>query len=127
MILYKFSFFLVFAVAVAVSAVPVQVGVIYKDVIQELGKPDGRLIIGNKQVLTYGEARVAIRDKNVISVSPEFERLLEERANKLKFVQSMREADLINYRGQWVTEAEKENILQAIQASKSDYDPLIIQ
>ena len=106
---------LVFVFTVVVSAVPIQVGVVYDDVIKELGKPDGKITIGNKQVLTYGDAKVAIRDKNVISVSPEFKRLLEERESKLRLVKFMRESNYVNYRGQWVTPEEKKQIMRAEQ------------
>lgn len=127
---YKCVFLLVFVLAVVVSAVPVQVGIVYEDVIEELGRPDGKMVIGNKQVLTYGDAKVAIRGKNVISVSPEFHRLLKERADKLKRIQTMREANLVNFRGQWITEKEKEQIIRAEEIENNsniimqDYDSI---
>lgn len=93
------------------SAVTIDIDASYSEVLQKLGEPDGEITIGNRQILTYGDAKITFRDKAVVQVSPELESLLAERAEKKQEIKAKREANLISFRGEWMTPEKRKRIL----------------
>ena len=57
--------------ALANCLTALEYGSTYDEVIQELGKPDGILSGGSKQLLTYGTAKVTLKSGRVVSYSAE--------------------------------------------------------
>jgi thioredoxin-related protein len=104
-------------------AASIPLGSSYSDVIEALGEPDGELSAGSKQILTYGDAQVILRNHKVTSISPEFERLLEERDTAKSSVKAKRAANLVSYRGQWITPEKKIQIVQAENKKRSQNRP----
>lgn len=98
----------------------IDIGASYDEVIQKLGEPDGEINLGDKQILTYGDAKVTLSDKAVVKISPEFESLLAERAEKLKEIQAKRDANLINFRGQWITPERQKQIIRAESKKRAE-------
>lgn len=96
-----------------ILAIPVGIGTGYDAVIQELGEPDGEIRLGGKQILTYGDARLTLRDKVVVEMSPEFDNLLVQRKENLKKIQAKRDANLVSFRGKWITNDKKKQIIEA--------------
>ena len=95
----------------------VTIGSSYEDVIESLGEPDGELSAGSKQILTYGKAKITLRNRKVTALSDNIEHLLIERAATKESVNEKREAGLVNFRGQWVT-PDKRDQLQQVEAQK---------
>ena len=95
------------------SADTIRIGSNYETVIQTLGTPDGELRAGSKRILTYGDARVILKEQKVTSVSPELKRLLSDRASLKDSVEAKREAGLVNYRGKWMPPEQQLELVQA--------------
>ena len=57
--------------ALANCLTALEYGSTHDEVIQELGKPDGILSGGSKQLLTYGTAKVTLKSGRVVSYSAE--------------------------------------------------------
>ena len=96
-----------------ISAATIDAGSSYNEVLRKLGAPDGEIAVGNKQILTYGDAKITLRDKTVIKVSPELEDLLAKRTEKQKEIKAKRDANLVNFRGEWMTPGKRKKILRA--------------
>ncbi len=98
---------------ITISEGSIKIGDDYNAVVRELGAPDGEISLGSKQILTYGDAKVTLRDQSVVEISSGFEALIAERADKQKEIQAKRDANLINFRGQWMTPEKKDRIINA--------------
>ncbi|MGJ8654181.1 MAG: thioredoxin family protein [Opitutaceae bacterium] len=102
------------------TATTISIGASYGEVIIALGEPDGELKAGSKHILTYGEAKIALKNEQVVSVSPRLNELLAKRAAKTEMDASKKKAGLVSYRGQWVTPAEKEVLSSAESLKKNN-------
>jgi len=85
-------------------------GTSYAGVINAFGEPDGKLAAGSQMILTYGKAKVKLKDGKVTSSSPELKQLLNERAQAKAKLESKRDQGLINYRGNWITKHQYHQI-----------------
>jgi thioredoxin-related protein len=94
------------------------VGSSYEAVIQALGKPDGELAAGSNKILTYGKAKIKLKNDVVSSVSPELEQLLVERATTKAKVSAQRDKGLVNYRGDWITQEQFEKTKESEAAQR---------
>lgn len=96
-----------------------EIGSSHRDVLEELGKPDGELSAGSRQILTYGEAKVTLNDGKVVSFSPQLTELMQERAQQKAEIEAKRESGLVNHKGTWVkaSELEKERAEAAAAVS----------
>ncbi len=92
---------------------PVGIGATYDEVLEAIGKPDGILNAGSKQILTYGQATIKLKQGKVYWISPELDHSLVERQAQLDAIEKKRHAGLVNVRGQWVTPAQRDAITQA--------------
>jgi protein disulfide-isomerase len=99
----------------------VEIGSTYREVVLELGRPDGELSSGKRQILTYGKAKVTLNDGKVVSFSPEWDALMAERNQNKADVEAKRNAGLVNHQGKWVraSDLEKELAEKADEARKA--------
>lgn len=91
----------------------IAVGSSYETVIQPLGEPDGELVAGSNKILTYGKAKIKLKNGVVASVSPDLDQLLLDRAADKAKVSAQRDKGLINYRGEWISQAQYEKVAQS--------------
>ena len=123
-LLTVFTLLLLLTSISGLCAAPVAIGTSHQDVIAALGEPDGTLSAGSNTILTYGKAKIKLKNGLVTSFSPELNQLLVERAEVKATVEDLRDKGLINYRGKWVTRAQYEQIeeyaaAKRLQASSS--------
>ena len=116
---FYFTLFCLLLLPGLASAATVAIGDSYNDVILALGDPDGELSAGSKQILSYGKAQVILRDKKVSSISKDFDRLMQERASNQAALAKKRDANLVNYRGKWVTAAQREQLIRSETAKQN--------
>lgn len=108
---YALCLAFIVTITIPLAGETISIGASYGDVIIALGEPDGELKAGSKHVLTYGEAKIALKNEKVVSVSPGLDGLLAKRANNKEIDASKKKAGLVSYRGQWITPAEKNKLV----------------
>ncbi|MGZ0656103.1 thioredoxin family protein [Coraliomargarita sp. W4R53] len=108
---------------------PLTLGASYDEVINTLGKPDGELNAGSRQILTYGQAQIKLKDGKVSSISPQLTQLLAAREADQDSVEAKRSAGLVNYKGKWMRPSERDAFIahekkqQAAQAALTQVQP----
>ncbi len=112
----------------------VKIGSSYEKVIATLGKPDGELSAGKKQILTYGEAQIVLHNNKVSLVSHKTKELLMERKSKQSSASGKRKQLSPKQQlphataGSWITDfskasaiAKKENKKMLLNFTGSDW------
>jgi len=109
--------------ASAQAAGGVSIGSSREDVIAVYGKPSGVMVSGDEEILSYPGGMIVIRDGVVSQMDDNFSQRLEQRREEEVFKAKQKAKGLIQFRGKWITPAQKKEIekKQALQKTVAIY------
>lgn len=98
-----------------IALAALKIGDPYQAVFDSLGPADGEVSMGSRTILSYGPAKVKLKEGKVYFISDDLDQKLAQRIENKTEVAQHRADGLINFRGNWLNPEQRTSILKQEQ------------